>query len=171
MGYQSDDGKHEGWCAAVFPDGRVSTGSKNGGAKVYPVGPDGRMGTGPGDVADGRTAIGWRGHCECGWQGPLWERVATAEEQNTIDRKIWWPDLDQYGDAPADVQDAVWNEWGTHLDPNSITAVRKAAEAVREAEVRLDAAVRAARDDGRSWTEIGEAAGMRRQSAHERWAN
>lgn len=168
MSYQSDDGRHEGWCATVFPDGRVSTGARHDGALVAPVGPDGRAGHAD-DVLDGRTAIGWRGHCGCGWQGPLWERVATAEEASTTDRKVWWPDPDHYGEAPAGVQDTVWSEWETHLEPKSLIAIREAAQAVREAQARLDAAVRVACEERRSWTEIGKAAGMRRQSAHERW--
>ena len=36
-------------------------------------------------------------------------------------------------------------------------------------EVAIGAGVVAMNDDGRSWATIGEAAGMSRQSAHERW--
>jgi hypothetical protein len=135
---------------------------------VATVGPDGRVGHAD-DVLDGRTAVGWRGHCDCGWQGPLWERVAIAGQASTTDRKVWTPGLDQYGDAPTEVEDAVWSEWETHLEPKSIIAIREATQAVRDAQARLDAAVRVAMEERRSWTEIGKAAGMKRQSAHERW--
>ncbi|MFI6788852.1 hypothetical protein ACIBG4_16130 [Nonomuraea sp. NPDC050383] len=168
MGWDQGDGLHEGWAAAVSPDGRVSSGSRNGGALVATVGQGGRVGYAA-DVLDGRTAVGWRGHCDCGWQGPLGERVATADEMNTTDRKVWWPDLDQYGDPPAGVEDGIRAEWVAHLDRPSIVAVREAAQAVRDAEARLAGGVRAAREDGRSWSRIGEAAGMAKQSAHERW--
>ena len=75
MSWQTDDGLHEGWDAAEFPDGRFSVGSGDGGALVRFLEPradvfdDGRQ------VVDGRTAIGWRGLCECGWRGPLWRKV------------------------------------------------------------------------------------------------
>jgi hypothetical protein len=56
------------------------------------------------------------------------------------------------------------------LPLGSLSAVRAAAAQVRTAQARLDAAVQRARADGRSWGDIGPAAGMTHQSAHERWA-
>ena len=56
--------------AAEFPDGRFSVGSEVGGVLVRFLGPTRAPDAGTG-VADGRTAIGWRGVCTCGWQGPL----------------------------------------------------------------------------------------------------
>ena len=47
--------------------------------------------------------------------------------------------------------------------------IRAAADARREADARLDVAVARARRLGRSWADIGAAAGMTRQSANERW--
>lgn len=167
--WEGDDGRHEGWDAAVFPDGRVSTGPADGGARVHPIGSDGRIGYGRGDVVDGRTAIGWRGHCACGWQGPLWERVAQTRHDFAARRIYALSECLLSGAAPDDVAVAIRAEWETHLDPPSLVAVRKAAEAVRRAQGHLDAAVRAARKDGRTWTRIGESAGVRRQYAQERW--
>jgi hypothetical protein len=57
MSYQTDDGLHEGWDAAEFPDGRFSVGSQNGGAMVRFIGPGLDVDAGRG-VLDGRTAIG-----------------------------------------------------------------------------------------------------------------
>lgn len=47
----------------------------------------------------------------------------------------------------------------------------KAVERVRASESRLDETVAAARAAGATWMQIGEATGMSRQSAHERWGH
>ncbi|MEV7011969.1 DUF6225 family protein [Streptosporangium sp. NPDC051022] len=155
---------HEGWDATVFPGERISVGSGGGGALVRR--PDGTLEEG----VDGRTAIGWRGACECGWRGPLWVRVHSPQEQNTTDRRIWWDDINRYGDTPADVEEAILAEWRGHLEPPALADVRAAARAADAATARLTAAVRAARAERRSWADIGSAVGITRQSAHERWA-
>lgn len=46
-----------------------------------------------------------------------------------------------------------------------------AANTVRRSEARLGKAVVAAREAGATWAQIGEAVGMSRQSAHERWGH
>lgn len=51
----------------------------------------------------------------------------------------------------------------------AVGGVRSATEGVVKAQLALDAAVFAARGAGASWAQIGQAAGMSRQSAHERW--
>ncbi|GAB2494794.1 hypothetical protein GCM10027030_30230 [Luteococcus sediminum] len=55
-------------------------------------------------------------------------------------------------------------------DP-TLKAVVAARRSVLQAQDRLDAAVAAARIAGASWAAIGEATGMTRQSAHERWGH
>lgn len=175
MSYQTDDGKHEGWDAAEFPDGRFSVGSGDGGTLVRFVGPDldasdvlaDDLGRG---VVDGRTAIGWRGLCECGWRGPLWRKVADTGQHDPAAHRIYDAAPSVYGDAPGGIEDAIYQEWRGHLPPQSLADVRAAAEDMRKAEDRLDDAVRRARQDGSSWADIGDAAGIARQSAHERWA-
>lgn len=52
----------------------------------------------------------------------------------------------------------------------SLTDVGTAAATAREGRELLDQAVASARATGASWTEIGQAAGMTRQSARERWS-
>jgi len=169
MSYQSDDGLHEGWDAAEFPDGRFSVGSMNAGARVRFLDPELDTDAEP-DVLDGRTAIGWRGVCTCGWRGPLWERVTDPPEHDLAARKVFDPDPSVWGDAPAGfLEDAIHREWLRHLPSPSLAEVRAAAEDVHKADYRLDEAVARARADGHSWAEIGDAAGITRQSAHERW--
>lgn len=52
-------------------------------------------------------------------------------------------------------------------DPEHLTY---ALGLVRKLEVAIGEAIRIMVADGRSWATIGEAAGMTRQSAHERWS-
>lgn len=172
MSYQSDDGRHEGLAVLVFPDGRVSVGFEGGGVITRPLGADGRiLYDAPSGVADGHTATGWRGHCECGWHGKSWTRVTTLEEHDFAARGIYdAEDYLKYGDAPRDVDDAIHQEWLGHLEPKSITEVRQRTELALEAQRHVDDAVYAAREDGRSWEEIGKAADMTSQQAHERWS-
>jgi hypothetical protein len=175
MGWQTDDGKHEGWDAAEFPDGRFSVGSADGGAMVRFIGPDldadkvlaNDLGRG---VLDGRTAIGWRGLCECGWRGPLWRKVTDPGQQDLAAHKVHDPATSGTGWAPDGIEDAIWQEWSGHLPPQSLADVREAAETLRRTQARLDEAVQRARGDSRSWADIGDAAGVTRQSAHERWS-
>lgn len=169
MSYQSDDGQHEGWEAAEFPDGRFSVGSGNGGVLVRWLRPDLDTDPEPG-VADGRTAIGWRGVCECGWRGPLWARVTDPLEGNLAARKVFDPAPSEWADVPAALEERIYQEWRGHLPGPALADVRAAAEDLRKAEARLDEAVARARADGCSWADVGTAAGITRQSAHERWA-
>lgn len=54
-----------------------------------------------------------------------------------------------------------------------VALAQVACFSVRRAEVcqQLTAAVAGARAAGASWSEVGRAAGMTRQSAHERWSS
>jgi hypothetical protein len=176
MSYQTDDGLHEGWDAAEFPDGRFSVGSQAGDAMVRFLGPDldvrdvlaNDLGRG---VLNGRTAIGWRGVCTCGWRGPLWRRVTDADQHDWDGRKVYDPDPSERGDPPSGaIEEAIHREWLGHLPPPSLADVREAAEEVRKAQARLDEAAQRARAENSTWAEIGDAAGITRQSAHERWA-
>lgn len=185
MGWQTDDGEHEGWEAGVYPGGRVSTGSGGDGAggigaMVRPVGPDGRVRY-DGDAAfvDGRQVLGWRAICTCGWHGPLWERVDDPAGHDLAARRVHHPaftvgggtrDHRVFGSPPDEVEDALHDEWIEHVRPHQrLTEVADAADAVTDATERLTRAVHAARDAGASWTDIGRAVGITRQSAHERW--
>lgn len=164
MSYQSDDGEHEGWDAAVFTGGRFSVGIEHEGVRVL------RDFADEADLIDGRSVIGWRGVCMCGWRGPLWERVTGDLEHDLAARKVFDPVPDEWASTPAYVDERIHQEWLGHLPLPGLADVRAAAGDVRKAEARLDDAVARARAAGRSWADVGEAAGMTRQSAHERWA-
>jgi len=51
----------------------------------------------------------------------------------------------------------------------AVAAVAEAAAGVERAQALLEATVVLAREAGATWAQIGDAAGMSRQSAHERW--
>jgi hypothetical protein len=162
MGYQSDDGRHEGWAAADFGDGRFSVGSAGGGAMVRRFAPGPLWDQHEGDATvgvDGRGALGWLGLCECGWRGPMWRRVTGPEEHDPAGRRIYDSDPSVYGDAPAEVDDAIHREWLGHLPPASLVAVGEAAAELRAAQARLDEAIRVARRDGCSQADIDREVG------------
>jgi hypothetical protein len=53
----------------------------------------------------------------------------------------------------------------------AVKAVSRACRSVREAQERLERSVVEARAAGATWSQIGDATGMSRQSAHERWGH
>lgn len=106
----------------------------------------------------GSEVAGWQAECACGWRGTV-RRSGPEPRQQAAD-----------DDVPRVVRQVLRREWAAHVGTNGTAPVRRAAGQVARAQARLDAAVREARAAGASWAEIGDAAGMTRQSAHERWA-
>ena len=173
MSWITDEGDHEGWAAAEFPDGRVSVGGNVGGVAVRTPedainGAYTTYGADP-ETADGRTAIGWRGLCTCGWLGPLWRRVPAEAGADPVRRLVHWARPDEWAEAPEATEDAIRAEWKAHLPSPTLGEIKSAALAVRKATNELDDAVSRARLDGATWAAIGDAAGMSRQAANERW--
>jgi hypothetical protein len=164
MGWQDDDGRHEGWAAAEWADGRLSAGSAAGGALVTGPDLDGADG-----VADGREAIGWRGVCECGWRGPLWRKVTGPAAADPAARRVHDSEPSRWGDPPPGVEDTIWREWNGHLPPRSLSAVRAAALSFSDARARLDQAFRQARAEGSTWDHIAAATATTSQDARRRW--
>ncbi|WP_404316273.1 AsnC family protein [Prescottella equi] len=152
----TERGDHEGWVAAVAPDGRGSVGSMQG----HVVLPGGER------IAD-NLVVGWRAQCECGWAGPLWTRVTDAEAADEREHRVFDT---EGGDPPVEVEDLIHPEWKAHVAPvEALAAVAAAATEARKARLRLDTVVAEARAVGASWADIGRAAEISRQSAHERW--
>jgi len=178
MGKVTNDGRHEGVTHHLFGDG--SYGSSWSGGPIAEHTADGT----PIPLAEQRTrdyaeVVGWRAICICTerhesrgrerWRGPLWTRVATLDEQDLDARRIHCGD--PYG-LDEESEDLIYVDWDIHVGPatDELYAVGLAADEVADAQARLTEAVRAAREAGASWTDIGRATGMSRQSAHERWA-
>lgn len=73
--------------------------------------------------------------------------------------------LEEHNVSPASLEELLETIRATSLSDISARATAAAA-----ARVQLDDAVASARAAGASWTEIGQAAGIARQSARERWS-
>ncbi|MDD1478694.1 hypothetical protein [Arthrobacter sp. H16F315] len=173
MGWISNDNEHEGWAAAVAPDGRLSASSTGEGMLVKGITgrykPDKML---PDyEVIPDNEIIGWRGACECGWQGELWERV-TSPAAADFSRRRDYLSPDEFAHASSEVENAIHDEWKAHLAPlEAVAGVEAAAHEYNQAGHRLDKTVAAAKATGASWADIGRAVGISRQSAHERWAD
>lgn len=119
--------------------------------------------------------VGWRAACVCGWRGErFWSRaevVATDSlyaEQVTLSPSSASVAPESVG-GPEEGEGAQ-GQWRRHLgEALPGLAVPDAAVRLAEARGELDTAVGRARAAGASWTVIGDAAGLTRQSAHERW--
>ncbi|WP_072713667.1 hypothetical protein [Rhodococcus rhodnii] len=156
MGWMTERGDHAGWAAAVTPDGRGSVGSTQG----HMLLPDGEQ------IAD-NLVVGWRAQCECGWVGPLWTRATDSRATDVREHQVFDT---EGGDPTVEVEDLIHAEWKVHVAPlESLSAVATAAADARQSRSRLDGVVAEARALGASWADIGRAAGISRQSAHERW--
>ncbi|HEY3006052.1 MAG TPA: hypothetical protein VGJ44_27135 [Kribbellaceae bacterium] len=194
MGWLSDDlCRHEGYLAMEFADGVRAGGSSAAGAIVMQYDAKGNY-TGQDEIRPYDAVVGWRLVCDCipasvsndqlaqdgffgrrqEWIGPLWERVSSKAEEDVAARRIYAdPDVGVgiHVDDRDDVETAARAAWRSlHVDADlTIAAVGSAAHAAAVARRDLDQAVEAARAAGASWADIGQAAGMSRQSAHERW--
>lgn len=179
MGWETEDGKHEGFAADLVADGRISPGSSNGFGVLFRR-PDademvaaawaqGRPPTTDEtyEVVPWDQVVGWQGRCECGWSGLPWKRVDDPAAANWDARRVY---ADSKHHAPEPVEDAIYTEWKIHIAPDlALTDVDSAAADVATATKRLNEAVAAARAAGASWAGIGAAVGISRQAAHERW--
>ena len=174
MGWTSNDHQHEGWVAAIAPDGRLSASSTAGGMLVHGItgqyqaagefAPDE-------EIVPDDLIMSWRGACTCGWQGELWHRVTTPSEADHAAHREYVP-MGEAAYVSVQVESAVQDEWHIHIAPSeAILGVEAAAKEHRQAGHRLDKTVAAAKAAGASWTDIGRAAGISRQAAHERWAD
>jgi hypothetical protein len=159
MGWTWDTGygpayDHEGYAAAVLDDDTV-TGTHD-------------------ELTNGRF-VGWRAACDCGWRG---ERFWSRDEVLAAD-PVYAEQVQRYpagaSIAPESVEgeeddDGALGQWRAHLaEALPGLAVHDAAARLTTAREDLESAVGRARAAGASWTVIGEAAGLTRQSAHERW--
>lgn len=172
MGWISSDNEHEGWAAPEAPDGRHSGSSSSAGMHVKGI--TGRWPRDPQldgyEIVPDKDIIGWRGVCECGWRGELWERAQSLAAADLHRRRDYVAPED-FADASPQVEDAIHEEWKAHIAPSeAVLGVEAAARDHKQAGARLDKTVAAARAAGASWADIGRAAGISRQSAHERWS-
>lgn len=159
MGWTDNEGNHEGYTAARYPGGLIGGGTwANGGPVARTELPDGTLDYHADSIpVDAATVEGWFAHCDdCGWKGPF--HPVSAENP-----------ADKYGEPPGALDEVIRLEWRAHLPAPSLYEVRALAAEARAVQDRLAAAVAHARAEGATWADVGDAAGMTRQSAHERW--
>lgn len=168
MTWQTDDGEHEGAALGLFADGALA-GTYHAGGVVVSEYADGTRAEPMADLRTNAEVIGWRAWCSCGWRGSTYTRAASSELEDRARRLAYVLTLDPY--APSWVEDAVHDEWLTHVAPAAAMAdLAAAARDVAAAAERLDEAALNARRLGAAWGAIGSATAMTRQAAHLRWA-
>jgi hypothetical protein len=163
MGWNTEDGTHEGYVASVVPDGRLAA-SYTGHGVIVDIG---RLSE---TVVPDRDVIAWQLTCSCGWLGRRWARVSDPADHDPAQGRVYLAP-DGHAMPPEDIEEAGRVEWWhRHAEPaERLSAVRDAARDAARATTALATAVRAARSNKATWAEIGDATGMTRQSAHQRW--
>jgi hypothetical protein len=175
----TQDRKHAGWVGALFGDGAISIG----------LGPVDRPQAGfqLGYDADGTDledlgicrghaeVTGWIGVCTCGWRSRPWARVATPPEEDLAARRVYggffMSDGRLFDVDNRAVCRTTLAEWRQHIEPDGLLAlIGDLTEQRRQLDERLARLVAQAREVGVTWEDIGRAAGVTRQSAHERWS-
>lgn len=134
--------EHEGYAAGVLDDGTD---------------------TGTWTAAIGARVSGWRAAYDCGWRGgQFYSRAEWPSELGVA------PDAVEGWEAGA----GRYAEWDAHLAVAlPALAIHDLTLRIAEAQEELERAVARARAAGESWSSIGAAAGVTRQSAHERWGS
>lgn len=107
---------------------------------------------------------GMRAWCGCGWAGPTHPQSRVPDTAGPEARRESW---DREHRSALRAMEA---EWSGHVHSTLPTLrVLEVTAELRDLERALTAVVIEARAGGASWTEIAEAAGIKRQSAHQRW--
>jgi hypothetical protein len=165
MGWISNDNEHEGGLPALrpmdvyLPRPQAKEGSVKGVSGRYKRD---KLMTDYKVVPDAEIT-GWRGACDCGWQGAMWKRVASPADADFNERRDYVAP-DDFADASREVEDAIHDEWKAHIAAPSkaILGVAAAAREHSQAGQRLDKTVAAAKTAGASWADIGRAVGISR---------
>jgi hypothetical protein len=163
MSWVTKDGRHEGYVAAVVPDGRLAAAYTADGV-VVDVGQPTELTVPDADV------VAWQTACSCGWRGRRFARVADPADHDPAQGRVYLAP----GEPPFAMADIErigrWDWERQHVEPAArLDPVRAAAADYARAKQALADAVHAARAAGATWAEIGGATGMTRQSAQQRW--
>jgi len=188
MGWISNDELHEGYLAVVLADGTTSSTSNATGPVVMLTDDRGDY-IGKDEQHGHDEVVAWVLRCDCTnssigdrvpwtgdrvpWTGDRWERVATPTLEDPENGRIYVAPGDHAVDVMLrpDVEAVARSRWlAEHVSPHEALAViRTARTEIAAAKRRLDEAVLYARAAGETWETIGQAAGIARQSAQERW--
>lgn len=188
MGWIHDSADGEFWHEATvlpeFPDGTRGTGTTLGRipddqviVKEHWTADEASYETRP-----AAECIGWRIVCDCSFQGAhsrstrwvsdLFPRVPSPKAHRPEAGRFWVADGDVAFVSDGPLEEAFLAAWHRlHLvGKDSLIRLEQAQAAVKEAETQLREAVATARHHGASWEAVGQATGVSRQAAHERWA-
>lgn len=159
---------HEGWVANVLDDGRMTGTTTSGGVVARDVTEADRAagyvveryGQEEAVVPWERVAL-WRVTCECGWTGSDRPVQLTTSESGAVSG---------HSDSHPEIEEAFAKEWSEHVAPFvALYDLEQLIEQNRDLELRIEQAVRLARSNGASWSQVGRAAGYSKQGAQQRW--
>lgn len=182
MGWISNDSLHEGYLEVVLVGGAATSTSNGRGPVVMMYDELGNYSGNDIQRSDDEI-VGWRLRCDCSsdttfrpvahWEGPQFERVATAALEDLENGRIFVRSGECATDVAEreDVEEVVRVRWlFQHVSPlEALNTISTSRAEIVAATQRLDQAVTYARAAGQTWDKIGQAAGMTRQSAQERW--
>jgi hypothetical protein len=176
MSRSTDDGRHEGWILHYFADGSSGGGGRSHDETSVDYAPDGSPASTQDEFRHPGAVVAWQAICTnaldggaiC-WRGPRWERVHTPEEADPDNNRGYTKDgLAEDGDLVAENMYIDWEEHPLPVD--ILQKITETTTAIAELEQQRSDHVAHARLLSQSWEAIGRAAGMTRQSAHERWS-
>lgn len=181
MGWISNDSLHEGYLEVVLADG-TTTSTSNAAGPVVHINDDAGNYTERDEQRSDDEVVGWRLRCDCAptsadsgstWTGDVWQRVPTPMLEDLDAGLIYVAPGEPAGTIGerSEVGEIARARWlSIHLSPlDALAAIRQAQENIAAEGERLNEAVAHARASGQTWQTIGNAAGMSRQAAQERW--
>lgn len=159
---------HEGWVANVLADGRVTGSSTDSGVIVNELTADDIVaerevrrypGTDHVDVViPWDQVMTWRGTCACGWTGPH----LPAYDDTTCGTRACPDAVQEHDFYPA---------WSAHVAPYvALFELDGMTDQLHNLEQQIAEKVQLARTAGASWTQIGQATGLTKQGAQQRWS-
>lgn len=142
---------HEGDVVNVLLDGRIV------GTEDVTFSSDLAADNPAGAVTWGQVAC-WRGICSCGWSGI---EISAVSDDHGVRR------------CPEHVEDQVFaTDWSGHIAPLvAVADLKSLRNQVAELQARIDVTARTARDRGATWTQIGDALGLTKQGAQQRFGD
>lgn len=181
MGLINDDRNHEAALLPEFDDGVRADGWRSGAPDQIIVATTEALGDQDTHVRRPAGAVtGWRVVCFCGdehglrgtWVGPLLSRVPSPVQEDLEQHRVYADDADVRDlDYRTDVQELVRALWRTgHADVSGgLSGLTRAIAIERSARTEVDALAHQARAAGATWQQLGDAAGITRQAAQQRW--
>lgn len=184
MGWTTDDGCHEGFLELVLADGTRTSSTNSLGPFVMLRDETGRY-NGEDDQRSDDEVVAWQLRCDhytesgaatsraC-WDGPTWQRVVAPALEDLANGRIYArPGQATDAGDREDVDRFVRTVWETkHAAPQEdLATARRLREEIAAKSDELTRTVARLRAAGQSWEKIGQATGMARQSAQQRWGS